>query len=542
MVSFFMFFTICCIVTIILFIKKRHLDKAGVRPSLGYHFLKNSLELLCLFLLASLTYLMLFVFVMAASEYASLQFLVRLEGFLDTVKSYFSRLKLSELTVLGVLVIVYLLGWLRLPSEKSKGLLKLFGKYQTATKRVYVFLILLCSFTLLGTHFGEPTTDLRVRIKLIRDGYADISDDIRKAVPEEITAKMYARVLDSLPPDYRRGIGSAVLIQSERVSLREEYKSARDRYGIRLRKVESVLAPSSSGRTSSDNKIDSVKRQVSGTLPDPQKISYKKVKDTKASIDQQRAASMVKLDQLIKMEGGQEIVQQVPKVLMGQAKSIILGPLMQRSPLLEPVISVFIDTINDEMVTKVQKACERVDRSVIQNSNTLQDVIDTESSRVLEGKSIRVSSKSIEKAHRTSARIARQLAELRNARAQIPAEVARIENKKTMAIISQLKSPNEQKRIEAVNQLVGMGEKLSKSQVDEVLRIMRHGTEKWSKSLGRIEGHHCEDFEHVSVKYYAADAIMQMKSQHVDKVVVEEAGKIKEAGIKHESVTDPGWV
>ena len=108
MVSFFMFFTLCCIVTLILFIKKKRLDKAGVRPSFGYHFLKNSLELLCLFLLASMTYLMLFAFVTAASEYASLQFLVRLEGFFDTVKSHFSRLKLSELTVLGVLVTINL--------------------------------------------------------------------------------------------------------------------------------------------------------------------------------------------------------------------------------------------------------------------------------------------------------------------------------------------------------------------------------------------------------------------------------------------------
>ena len=111
-----------------------------------------------------------------------------------------------------------------------------------------------------------------------------------------------------------------------------------------------------------------------------------------------------------------------------------------------------------------------------------------------------------------------------------------------MEIIAQLRSSNEQKRIGAVNQLANMGEKLNKSQIDEVLNVMRHGTEKWSKSLGRIEARHCEDFERVTVRYYAADAVIQMKSQYVDKAIVREATKIKEAGIKQERVTDPGWV
>ena len=179
-------FVACCIIALLLFKKKKTLDRLGVRQTFRYHFYKHSLEFLLLFLLAMMTYFILLGFVIVVSEYSSLQFLVQLEDFLAKVKSHVSALKLNEMLVLVIFVVIYLLGWVRLPSDKSKILYKLFGKYQTVTKRIYAFLIILCSFTLLGTHYGEPTKDLKVRINLIRTGYADLCSEAQKAVSEEV--------------------------------------------------------------------------------------------------------------------------------------------------------------------------------------------------------------------------------------------------------------------------------------------------------------------------------------------------------------------
>ena len=119
-------------------------------------------------------------------------------------------------------------------------------------------------------------------------------------------------------------------------------------------------------------------------------------------------------------------------------------------------------------------------------------------------------------------------------------------------LIAHLRSPSEEHRIKASNLLSKSGDKLDKSQVDEIIEMMRNGRDVWKKFLYRRG--HCTWFEHTTVKYYAADTLIKMKSPDITNEILnevineilneilDEAIKARNNGKTKRRVTDPGWV
>lgn len=107
-------------------------------------------------------------------------------------------------------------------------------------------------------------------------------------------------------------------------------------------------------------------------------------------------------------------------------------------------------------------------------------------------------------------------------------------------LISQLSSDNEDDRDRAANFLSKFGEELSKALVEEIINIMRHGRKKWSKRLYRQS--HCTWYEDITVKYYAAKSLENMKSPYVSDEIVREARNVRNRKKTKYRVTDPGWI
>lgn len=107
-------------------------------------------------------------------------------------------------------------------------------------------------------------------------------------------------------------------------------------------------------------------------------------------------------------------------------------------------------------------------------------------------------------------------------------------------LIAHLRSPSEEHRIRASNLLSKRGDKLDKLQVNEIIEMMRNGRGVWEKFLYRQS--HCRWFEYTTVKYYAADTLINMKSPYITNEISNEAIKAKNNGKTTRRVTDPGWV
>ncbi len=111
---------------------------------------------------------------------------------------------------------------------------------------------------------------------------------------------------------------------------------------------------------------------------------------------------------------------------------------------------------------------------------------------------------------------------------------------RVLKYIAQLRNSNENIRNRASRYLMKIGKDLNKSEVESIKSLMRLGKENWRKQLYRRS--HCTWYERTSVKYYAADTLLNMNSKYVTAETKKEARRAKNKGKSKYKVDDPGWV
>jgi hypothetical protein len=113
-------------------------------------------------------------------------------------------------------------------------------------------------------------------------------------------------------------------------------------------------------------------------------------------------------------------------------------------------------------------------------------------------------------------------------------------NETAEKLIACLSHPSEKMRIDAADSLGRMGDRLTRPQLSEIVKLMRSGNAEWSKLLYR-EGQ-CLHYEKVSVKYYAALALTNIVSPLIDEGTISEARSIVRQGKVRYKVTDLGYI
>jgi hypothetical protein len=525
--------------------KKHALETRGVKGGLGYNFLKNTLEFLIPFVLVVAFYLALLVFVSANMDSASLERLIWMEEKLSIIKSWVSWLKLSAVGVVIGFAVLFLIGLLRIPFQKqlSKG----YDWFLKMSKWAYIVLVLLCSFTLLGTQSGEPTTNLQVRIKTIREGYADLCKQAQVAVSGETAAKLFDKARSSLPPNYIAALELPKKIEGQASAFRDFYQTTQREYGIKSGKAEAVLVIASSRNKSvsvlqSEYEVPAETKEPSFAEPNPKQISYQKLEKAKASLEQYQQSRSSKVITFLRAESGKNLTMKLPKVLTSKLKSQFFSPWIESRPILGPLVDVFFKTFDSEIEEQVGKAVDKVVSTAIEKPDSIQKEVEEQSSGIADQKSVSVQPQTLEKAFQSSNQLEKELADIQEARSQVDHEIVVAEQGRIDKWIAELGSPKEEVRERASTGLSRMGSKISKSQVDRLVNIMRRGGNSWTKFLYREEGHHCSWWERVSIKYYAAVALQRMSSPHVSSEIANEASNSESKNKTEEKRTDPGWI
>jgi len=516
-------------------------NKTGAR----YYFAKNSLEFLIPCAIVGSLYYLVCLIASRAGDFASLQLLIRMEESLSAAKSYLSILKLNALQVCGVFLVFYLLSLLQVPLDTRSRMSSAFARYRVVARRIYTVLLLLCSFTLFGTQLGSPTRNLNVHIKTIRDGYADLRKEAKEAVCRQVAARLHDKILDSFPPSYRDALELPGKVDAEVGSLRAWYAQARASYGVRVVSADSILAQNEQRDRIASPKTVLVLHAVADSAPEsasavPGEMSAPKVNRAKTALEGHRSRSSSRLMTFLRVREGKEFVCKLPTILTHEFKTQAFGQLIEAYPIVEPLVDVFVRTANDELDATVGKSVDKVVNAVGQDPSQVDRVIDDEASRIVSTTNIKIPTETLEKANKAQRQLQTELKVAREARMQIDREVRHIETAMARKLIAQISSPSETTRVSAAEKLAGMGSKLSKQQVDELVRIMRNGRRKFVTSRTRIQ--HCTDCEYTSVRYYAADALECMQSPYVSEKIVAEATTTKGKSQTTGRVNDPGWI
>lgn len=532
--------------TILVFTKKRRLEQAGRDKEILYYFLKSSLEFLVPFTLVLLFYLGLLIVISLAWESVSLQSLIRLEDYLATIHSY-TKWKLSKGVVLILFVGVFALSLLRIPLETRKKLYSGVDWFYTWSKRAYVLFVLLCSFTLLGTQLGKPTDDLRLRIKLVRDGYAELRHETEDALSEEVVLQFHAKTRDSFPPVYQTALKRPEEIGAKATNLRSNYAAAQSEHGVKSGKAEVVLSKFEARNRSSlqtevrltDEAGRTPKTSVSESAPG--QITFRKLNEARTSIESYRQKTRGRFISFLSTEDGKKLTVQGAKVVTDFLKSELVSSWTRRYPIAEPFLDVFFKTLDEKIKAKLESFADNATSEIIKSPANVEATINTEAAKVVNQTEVKLSPEMMQKAEQSGAQLAEELASIEAAKAEIDEGIQQSKDRRIDKLISQLQSPDKVTRETAVQGLSESSD-ISRVKVEKLISLMRNGRQSWVTDRTRNEGHHCTDYQYTSVKYYAASALEQMSSPHVSNELKLEARACQFTSITTKTVTDPGWI
>jgi hypothetical protein len=525
-----------CFLTILVIRNKRSLKKQRRDHEVLYYFLKSSCEFLVPFTFVLLFYVGLLLVILAVWKSISLHSLIWLEDSLTTIHSY-TRWKLSKLMVLGFFIGIYILGLLGMRLKVRE---RLYGGVETLYtwgKRVYVVFVFLCSFTLLGTQLGQPTDDLRLRIKLTRDGYAELRQQTKEALSEAVAVKLYSKTYDSFPPDYHAALKRPQEIGTQTKSLRAYYSNAQTELGVRSSKAESVLSRAEARtRLASDLQTEiqgaeeTSDKSANVSNSEPREVTYRKISEAKVAVQDYRQKTRGRLISFLTTEDGKKLTVQGAKIMTDFLKSRVVSSWIKLYPISEPLIDVFVKTLDEALKAKLKKLADDITPSVVESPTNFETAIDDESTKVAAETELKIPQDMIEKARQSGVQLEQELADIEVAKTEIFEE-----------LIVRLYNPSERDRTTAARHL-SVTPDISEAKVNKLIIIMRKGNQQWITSSYRSEGHHCTDYEYTSVRYYAATALERIKSPYVNEELVREARRRQDESVTTKTVTDPGWI
>jgi hypothetical protein len=455
------------ILTFLLFKLKRAIKGTGKENTIAYHFCSYTLEFLIPFTAVTLLYSIIPIAVSLTSENVSLQSLIYFEESIAKAKSYLSFLKLSANQVLFIFALIYICGLLRLTAHRARNFLNIFAKYRLVIRRVFIVMALLCSFTFFGTQLGEPAKELRLRIKTIRDGYADIRKELREVLSEQVAYGLFAKVQNSFPTSYKDALSLPETLGGQINSLRNDCESARTKYGIDVAHVQSTFEASLSRTKATfalntyiplaDGKavrnIDAARpdsRQISVSTVeearstpdtrtvstddegiqstdavrlDPRQVSIKKVKEARTAVDEYRSRLRARVITLLRIEGGKSLTSQIPRVLTSEIKTVLVQSWIEAYPILEPIVDVFKDTIDKDIESRVEAAVDRVTSAAIESGAGVEGRVKEEASMIVGQTIVAIPEVTLQKAHRASSQLYDELANIQNAKAELDSQV-----------------------------------------------------------------------------------------------------------------------
>jgi len=382
---------LCYFLHYIFLSKKRKIEKLKIRKTLKYYFFKNSLDFLVPFNIIATIYLLLTLVISFIStlDNISLQFLLQFEQTMGKVKSVVSIFKLNALQVLVILIFLYLANLLLL-STRSTKIFSLFEKYQAIFRRIYIILVLICSFTFFGTKAGDSTENISLKIKTVREGYSDLCNDLKDVVAEDIAHKVYPKVYNSFPETYIHALDIPINIGYEIDSLVIYYNTVKKRFDINDQVIENLISEYSNRLKGIDrfeiNGQEGTRERINYEISAPSNITTKKIKNARNTVTNYNERLKSKTIELINIEGGKKVICQIPKVFTGQIKKAFIQQIINDYPILEPLIDVFFRTLDDQIETKMKEIVDNdMVISIIKQPEITSQLVSDKSSEIIEG-------------------------------------------------------------------------------------------------------------------------------------------------------------
>lgn len=508
----------------------RVLKHSGRRGTIVYVLLSNTIEFTGMVILASLPYLVAEAVVSLTPDSVSLERLLEFESALTKMSSGLRPFKLNPYQVLLVLLVLYLFATFGLAPSSSRRLRELLAIYRRSSRRLVAILVLLCSFTLFGRELGEPTDSVRARIATIRQGYADLRQDVSDAISEDVAAIVMEKVVDAFPTGYRNVLETVDKSYGQAEAFAKYYESVRSKLSVGSVSA-GILVAKLAVRDSSRVFLPAVVPDPDRFVPNrakasrrdtPLEVSELRVREARDQVASSRRPSRELLLQIFTTEDGKAIALHLPSCVSEFLKKELFASYIEQYPFLEPLVDAVVQTGNEASQLAIEDELDSASEEVLRAPESAQRSLMTAAVSVARRVHAAPTAKMTAAAQNAAAQIESEHRQIISLHAQIESTAHRDETQQTVRnLIIRLGSDDETVREAAVDQFVKLSEPLDADQIRNLAHIVEEGQLEWFKPTQ--PGSDQTRFERTSIKYYAGRALLGTRSSHVSAETKNEA-------------------
>jgi hypothetical protein len=342
-------------------------------------------------------HVLLSLFISWFGDSMSVDRLIAVQRFFENVSAFFSNnLKLSELEIFVVLVASYALSsfllpkwrhgrrataagrWPRLRARSVNTLYGAVDRYTKYSGPIAAGLATLAAFTFFGMRLGEPTKDLELRVKVAQEGYAEVTKKIEARLSQRIGTGLYVKIKGAFPESYRSAITQVAEVEAARASVQTHAATAKTTYDITVPEVEGTLAEERTKGERLDGLSSDLRNEAEGRRNVPEGMTPERVEALRTAVDAFPADERIE----VVNTGNKKVTLQVEKVISEQL-IMLLKPLMQAVPLLEPLLQTFTEAADATLQERIAKAYDRTTAAVLRNPREFESVVAREASSVV---------------------------------------------------------------------------------------------------------------------------------------------------------------
>jgi hypothetical protein len=514
------------LVAILFWRKKRLVERKDIRKGAGYFFYLFSLEFLVPFTIILGAYYAFCGALWFMIDSVNLGALVKLEEALEKARSMFSVFKVSAFQTFGVLVILYLLNFVRVPSSNISTLFKFFDRYQKFVRRAYIVAVLLASFTLLGSQIGNPTSALKVKIRTTRDGYADLVNDTAELLSQVVFHDLFEKAKKDFPESYIEAFDLPGKILADAESLKKYYEKVSDKYSFKddsvvmlyskyigrshLKGYSEILSLDfdrisvSRSEVSKENK-EHIRKNVEARSGDinlvvldeeaatkrivptqyPETLTQKQIESTKKAISNYKQKIPARAVELLQLPGGKKILLHGPRLITAQLKTAVFGELIRNIPLFGPLVDVASNTIGKAVEVKFGESAENALAISGKDSGRLGSALRSESSKIVQATDIFLTKDQLRFARIEPARLKAEVQHFKEKDMLLQSKAQQLQVER---LIAGLKSKSDDDFFDARKQIINLKNKISAEKIHEVDSITKDRILSIIDKLDKSEG------------------------------------------------------
>jgi len=370
---------------------RRRMQLEKQTQKFSFLLIDNAVKFLRPFMVVTLFYLILTLFVNGSSE-ATIGVLHEYERWLNNVQNLLNYLKLTPALSLLVLVIAFAATLiadafviLRPYKERIEHYHSFVEKYHGWIGRVATVITLLGCFTFFGGTVSRAHGRLEVKIKDMRTK----GEELRNAVEEELSKATAANIMHALPSTAMNFKPVSTLYEEIDRKYKElvREKEASSKYKIESRAAEGTLADFQSSNLRIES-FSTPARTAEASQETPARkyetsISKSKLNRLQHELEEYVGHSARLAKEKFETPLGSRIGTSVLKILISDRHIPVLNALTTAIPIAGPLLSILTDSIRTKASILIGSTTDSIIAAAVDNNPpTLQDSIETSAKNV----------------------------------------------------------------------------------------------------------------------------------------------------------------